>query len=350
MPADGSPTIPLATARRAVVRLLRALASNPDVLRLGVGGALRRMEPRVPAIEVYVTTLDPEARAEGRIEAAAAALDFVDGDTLEPDLPFVLEVFDELGFEPPPAQALPEGVFAMADVRGAFRLHVLPGRGRHALPMVAARAWQEGYDWAVASLPAARTDALAGLRADVPLAEVLPPTDDEDAAARSAPRVYLAVEAPIVDGALRIEDPDAAADADLVIALPSRSAGETASALSDPRVKVLAHPVSADGAWYERETDDVASWERVLDAAAEHGVALEFSGASRAAWLPDAVHGLARERGVRVLPAADAETLNDIDDQICAVGPLRLAGWRADEVLSARDGAAFEAWLAGDGA
>ena len=31
MSADGSAMIPLATARRAVVRLLRAMASNPDV-------------------------------------------------------------------------------------------------------------------------------------------------------------------------------------------------------------------------------------------------------------------------------------------------------------------------------
>lgn len=335
--------IPLATARRAVVRLLRALAPNPDVLRLGVGGALRRMEARVPAVEVYVTTLDPEARREGRIEAAVAGLAFVDGDRIEPGLPLVLEVFDEIGFEPPPAQRLPEGVFRMEDVIGAFRLHALPGRGRHALPMVVERATKEGYGWCVVSVPAAQAGALPTLREDARVAESVTTPEPEDAPAGFPPRVFLAVEAPIVDGRVTC----AGEGADLVVALPSASARETAAALSDPRVKVLAHPVTAGGAWYEREADDVASWERVLDAAAEHGVALEFSGAARAAWLPDAVHALARERGVPVVPSADAETPNDIDDQICAVGPLRLAGWQPHEVLSARDGAAFEAWLAG---
>ena len=335
--------IPLATARRAVVRLLRAMASNPDVLRLGVGGALRRMEARVPAIEVYLTTLEPEARAEGRIEAAVRDLEFVDGDTIEPGVPLVVEVFDEIGFEPPPAQRLPDGAFQMQDVVGAFRLHALPGRGQHALPMVVDRATKEGYGWCVVSVPAAQADALPTLREDARVAESVSALEPEDAAAGLTPRVFLAVEAPSVDGRVAYDGDGA----DLVIALPSASAEETAAALSDPRVKVLAHPVSAGGAWYERETDDVASWERVLDAAAEHGVALEFSGAARAAWLPDAVHTLARERGVRVVPAADAETLNDIDDLICAVGPLRLAGWSRAEVLSACSAEGFEAWLLG---
>ena len=339
MPAERPPTIPLATARRAAVRVLRALSSNPDVLRLGVRGALRRMEPRVPAVELFATTLEADALAEGRIEAALAALDFVRDGELAPGVPVALTVLAEEAFVPPSGPEIAADAVGIEAIRGAFHLHALPGRGRHALPMVAARAAQEGYDWALVTAPAA---ALEELRAQRPGAEAAARPEREEDDPRPPPppfRLFLLAE---TDAAGLTGGSDAP-----VLLHVADTPEATIRALSDPRVKVLAHPPEAPAAWYGREADDVASWQQVLDAAAARGVALEFSGAARAAWLPDAVHAEARSRRVPVLPGADAEALNDIDDLLCAVGPLRLAGWRADEVLATRDAEAFEAWLAG---
>ncbi|MDF1701722.1 MAG: hypothetical protein P1V36_11255, partial [Planctomycetota bacterium] len=168
MSRDHAPLIPLATARRAAVRVLRALASSPDVLRLGVAGALRRMEPRVPAVSLYATTLEPDAEAARRIERTVAELDFVQDGCLEPDLPFTLQVLPEadvgtiLAEPAPPAP----GTLTMGDVRGAFHLHTTPGRGRYALARVAQRATEEGYAWAVVTVPTAEAAALDALRVE----------------------------------------------------------------------------------------------------------------------------------------------------------------------------------------
>ena len=189
------------------------------------------------------------------------------------------------------------------------------------------RAAEEGYLWALV-LPGG------------------PPATSAPAHEAGGPRLFVAVEAEVHAGETVL--PPTTAAADLVVLRPSRSAAETAAALSHPAVRVLGHPDEIPGTevpWFDRRHVSSAGWQLVLEAAGRAGVALAWSGAPHAAWLPDDVHTLARQSGVRVLPTADADDMSDIDNMHCAIGALRGGGWAREDVLGTLDADGFARWL-----
>ena len=388
------PVIPLATARRAAGWLMDALAENPHVVRMAVTGALRRMEPRVAAVELIVTTLDLAALASGTIEQAVGDLALVHRDPggfrIKADIPLDLTVMAEdpeaflaaqlaltasrahrealeaalahraapqepslteeawyvdRGLPPLPPELrgsanldpAPPELVSMGDIQGLFGLHAAPGGGRHPLQTMTDRARREGYRWAVFTLKGSDVATLHALRAEAEAAERAVASAEPDPF-----RVFLALEAGVTPGGRISVDAALASAADLVLLRPGACADETSRALSDPRVKVLGHPRD-DVPW----AHDEAAWERVIRSAADHDVALEVSGGALSAWVPDRVNDLAHEYGVPSLPGADALEPRGIDDLLCAAGALRRGRWARQQVLAARGAADFAAWLEG---
>jgi len=395
-----------------------ALAQNPFIIRMAATGALRRMEPRVAAVALIVTTLDDDALASHAIEQAIEALAFVRRDgiglRLEGGIPLELTVMAEdpaaflaaqvaqtaspahraaveatpvsvaagagldeetwylqRGLTPLPPELRgsprldppPPDLVGMDDIQGLFGLRASLDRGHARLGLLVDRAHREGYRWAVFTLPVGSTPAedraaLDACRAQAAAAE------QAIAAAEQGPfRVFLGLEVRVAPGGVLEVDDSLADAADLLVLASGSGAGasaaDTAAALSHPRVKVLGHPrivdpwvrkqaaadaAAWDTAWDETDWDD-HDWEQVIRSAADHGVALEFSGAPAAAWIPDSAHERAHEHGVSSLPSADTDDLGGIDDLLCAVGGLRRARWPRSRILAARDAADFAAWL-----
>ncbi len=356
-PTPSEPSIPLTLARAAASRALGALAREPAAIRLAPAGDLRRMASRVEGVVLLATAHDPDPLiqaflglpwltgakhpeldvAMGRTDdgipiglrvlpddetaftaqllyltarkdhfAALMAAADARGMLLDPqglwrgeeqiptpneadvyaalDLPFVPPELRE----GPEFSAPPEDLVSMGDLRGLVGVHTDRGAGRHSLPMMAERARREGYAWMLLADADLDGDELREQRGEILAAE----------------RMAAEEESP-----LRI--------------------------LSAGAVKVLAHPRD-DAADAPR---DLAGWEIVLDDCAKEGRVPLVSGGPNAAVLPAGWHAAVRQRGLRVMPAADAHDLASIDDQICAVGELRRGRWVRGDVLSAREAA-----------
>ncbi|MBW3660381.1 MAG: hypothetical protein KY397_01950 [Gemmatimonadetes bacterium] len=114
-------------------------------------------------------------------------------------------------------------------------------------------------------------------------------------------------------------------------------------ALENPWVDVLGHPTGR--LLLKREGYDV-DLERVLDAAAEHGVAVEVNGDPRRLDLDWEWHGPALERGILLSLDPDAHGPETIEPLVAnAVGAARKGGVAAEDVLNARDVDGFRAGL-----
>jgi DNA polymerase (family 10) len=85
--------------------------------------------------------------------------------------------------------------------------------------------------------------------------------------------------------------------------------------------------------------------ERVLDAAAEHGVAIEINGDPRRMELDWRWHRAAVERGIRLAVTPDAHGPHSLDYVDGAVDLARKGGLTAEDVLNTRSADDFLAAL-----
>lgn len=142
------------------------------------------------------------------------------------------------------------------------------------------------------------------------------------------------------DGTMDLDDA-CLAELDLVVAsvhsaLTQDAATMTARvlrALACPYVDVLGHPTGRMLLKRDASSLDV---ERVIDAAAEHGVALEINGQPYRRDLGDVPARLARDRGVRLALSSDAHGVNSFDNHGWAVLTARRAWVEAADVINCR--------------
>ncbi len=113
-------------------------------------------------------------------------------------------------------------------------------------------------------------------------------------------------------------------------------------ALSHPRAQILAHP---SGRLLGRRPPMALDMERVLDAAADHGVALEINSQPLRLDLDDTWARAARERGIPLVISSDAHGTEQLEGLTLGVDQARRGWVRAEDVLNTRSCRAFLARL-----
>jgi DNA polymerase (family 10) len=228
---------------------------------------------------------------------------------------------------------------ALADLRGDLHMHTTATDGRDDLSAMAAAAQRAGHEY-IAITDHSRALAMAnGL--------------DERRALEHAARVrdlngridgltlLAGIECDILaDGRLDLAE-DCLAQLDLVIASihshfsmdESQMTDRVLRALECPWVDVLGHPT---GRLLLKRDPYRLDIERVVAAAAAHGVAMEINCQVDRLDLNDAQARLARERGVRLVISTDAHSTTALGNLRWGVRMARRAWASPDEVLNTR--------------
>ena len=113
-------------------------------------------------------------------------------------------------------------------------------------------------------------------------------------------------------------------------------------AVTTPGVHALAHP---RGRHFHHRPGLRARWERVFDACAEHGVAVEINGFPRRQDLDWDLARLAVDRGCEVVMASDAHAARHLEFDAYACAIATHAGIPRDRILNRLHPEELEVWL-----
>jgi DNA polymerase (family 10) len=231
------------------------------------------------------------------------------------------------------------------DLQGILHVHTTWSDGAHSVEDMVAEAEGLGYGYigiSDHSVNARYANGLDAERIEAQKAEI-------EAAREAHPgiRVLHGIEADILpDGTLDLPD-DCLAGLDFVIASVHQALNQNredmtarlVKAVSHPAVKVLGHPQNRK--MPERDVSEF-DWEAVLDAAEEHGVAIELNAHPRrldADW----VHvRRIRERGIKLCVNPDAHSMDGLDyAKVHGVVEARRGWARREDVVNTLPTQAF---------
>lgn len=309
----------LAPAATFALTWVRATGSAEHVRQLEARG-LAQSEPAPDEVAVYQTLglpwIPPELReGMGEIEAAAQGR-----------LPRLVE---------------------QEDLKGFLHCHTNYSDGSTTVAEWADACRAAGFEWVGITDHSGSASYAGGLKAgDIPRqhAEI-----DAVNAANSACRVLKGVEADILaDGTLDY-GPDVLDRFDFVIgSIHSRFAmtGEEMTtrvlhAMEDPRLTILGHPTGRLLLAREPYAIDI---DRVLDAAARRGVAIEVNADPHRLDLDWRRVRAVRERGITISIGADAHAVAGMSNVPLGLGVARKGGLTRSDVLNARDAGGFLAF------
>ncbi len=234
------------------------------------------------------------------------------------------------------------------DIKGVIHAHSTWSDGIHSLREMALAARARGYAYLVISDHSRSAFYANGL--DV--GRVRQQWEEIDRLNEElAPfRIFKSIESDILaDGSLDYDD-ELLAGFDLVIAsvhshlrMDEQKATERLlKAIAHPATRILGHPT---GRLLLSRPGYPIDYERIIEACAAHGVAIELNANPHRLdldwqWIPAAL-----EAGVWISINPDAHSTDGIDDIRWGVASARKGGLDAARCLSAFDLAAFEAWL-----
>ncbi len=231
---------------------------------------------------------------------------------------------------------LPE-LIEIADLRGDLQMHSTWSDGRESIETMVEACVRRGYEYLAITDHSKSLAMIGGLDADR-LAEQWREIDDVQGRHPEI-RVLRSLEVDILaDGSLDLED-ELLGRLDVVVAaihsrLDLPAAEQTArilAAIRNPRVQVLAHPT---GRLIHRREGMSFDLDAVLDAAAEHGVAMELNAHPERLDLRDTHLIEARRRGVRIVISTDAHGAEQLELMRYGVEQARRAWLTADDVLN----------------
>jgi DNA polymerase (family 10) len=237
------------------------------------------------------------------------------------------------------AGELPELV-SEADLRGDLHCHTQATDGSGSLAEMAEAAKTRGYEYLAITDHSRRVAMAHGLDADAlrrQMAEIDRLNDE-----LSGLTLLRGCEVDILaDGALDLPN-DVLADLDVVVGsvhydldLPrDRQTERILRAMDNPCLHLLAHP--SGRLINERPAMDL-DMERLIEGAAERGVALEVNAQPARLDLSDEHCRAARERGVKLALATDAHHPDNLDLMPFAVGQARRGWVGPGEVINSRD-------------
>ena len=236
----------------------------------------------------------------------------------------------------------------MSAVRGDLHLHTDRSDGKVSLASLHRSLTARGDRFALLS-DHARDCAVAGGLFPGDFAAQREELDRLNERTEGEFRMFLGAEANIdADGAIDVT-PSNVPVLDAVIAsihTELRSHGDQTErlvrAIETPGVAVVGHP---RGRLYDHRSGIRANWERVFEAAARHGVAVELNGCPERCDLDPRLASLANEAGCLFSVASDAHAHRHLDHLRSAVAISRLAGIPADRVVNTYSEERMADWL-----
>jgi DNA polymerase (family X) len=240
------------------------------------------------------------------------------------------------------AGALPRLV-DLTDIRGDLHLHTTATDGRDDIEAMATAARDLGYEYAAVTDHSQALAMANGLDEARALAHA---ADVRAVGERVGIRLLAGIECDIrPDGTLDLAD-DCLAQLDYVVASvhsafvhdEERMTTRVLTALENRWVDALGHPT---GRLILRREGYPLDLERVAEAAAAHGVALEINGQADRLDLSDVHARFARERGARLVVSTDAHSTGALRLMSGALTVARRAWLTPDDVLNTRPLDAF---------
>jgi DNA polymerase (family 10) len=223
-----------------------------------------------------------------------------------------------------------------ADLRGVVHCHTTYSDGRNSVEEMAQAAEVLGLSYITITDHSTSAHYAGGLDADR-----LARQADEIAEVQSRVRIRIlrGTESDITrDGAL--DYPDAVLERlDVIIASIHTRHQLDAAAMTERVIRAMRHPLfkiwgHALGRILLHREPYVCDVERILDAIAESGAAIELNGDPNRLDLPAALVPAARSRGIRFVISADAHSTRGLDALRWGVAAARRGGLRRAEVLN----------------
>jgi DNA polymerase (family X) len=217
----------------------------------------------------------------------------------------------------------------LADIRGDLQMHTTASDGRNSIEEMGEAARDLGYEYIALTDHSQAVTVANGMDEKRTLEQI----KKIRAAQQRVPGVRLlaGIEVDIKkDGTLDLED-DVLAELDVVVASVhsymnmerAEMTDRILAAIENPYTQIIAHPT---GRLVLRRDPFEYDMEKVLDAAAKHGVAMECNAAPERLDLRDVHLRMAKQRGVKLVISTDAHTTHNLQMMKYGVTTAR-RGW-----------------------
>ncbi|MDT0632889.1 helix-hairpin-helix domain-containing protein [Rubrivirga litoralis] len=276
------------------------------------------------------------------------------------------DVYRAAGVEPIPAPLRDDphwldsgdrpALLTSADLRGTVHNHTTASDGSATLREMCDAARERGLGYFGVCDHSRSLQIAHGLSVDAVLGQVeeVARLNDDYAAEGVGFRVFSGSEVDILaDGSMDFPD-SVLAQLDVVVAsvhqgfnmTEAEATARVVRAVSNPHVDVLGHPT---GRLLLRREGYPLDHEAVLDACAEHGVAVELNANPWRLDVDWTFVRAARERGVLVSINPDAHSTDGLDDTRWGVASAQKGGLTAEGSLTSKTAGELAAWLGGAG-
>lgn len=234
------------------------------------------------------------------------------------------------------------------DIKGVVHNHTTASDGLNTLREMATYTRDLGYEYLVISDHSKSAFYAGGLKPDEVLAQF---AEIDELNKELAPfKIFKSIESDILnDGSLDYE-PDLLAQFDLIIASvhtnlrmdKAKATQRILTAIENPHTRILGHPTGR--LLLSREGYPI-DYQAIIDACAEHGVAIELNANPYRldldwTWIPYAM-----EKGVLISINPDAHSTAGIHDIQYGVASARKGGLTASACLNAKGLSDFEKWV-----
>ena len=317
----------------------------PQIVALVEREERRAVGVTVEGIAIELLVPPPEAAGTALVRATGSE-EYVAALEPLPDAPSEEEVYERLGIPwcPPelreqPFRGRPPPLLELSDLRGDLHCHTTWSDGRQSVEEMGRAAIELGYEYLAICDHTVSVSVVPGLTADdvrrqgeeiLAANEVLAPF-----------RILRGIECDIrADGTLDLPD-SVLAELDWVQA--SVHAGQrgtqkqltmrTLAAVQNPHVSAISHPT---GRLIDRRPPNAVDLDRLFEACAETGTALETNGLPDRLDLKDEHIRLALDAGVPIVVSTDAHSARGLRNIVLAVGTARRGWARAADIVNTR--------------
>lgn len=225
----------------------------------------------------------------------------------------------------------------LQDIRGDLQMHTVASDGQNTIEEMAAAAQALGYEYIALTDHSKAVTVANGLDEKRVLEQIRLIRRAQEKFDRI--RLLAGIEVDILkDGRLDLDD-EVLAQLDVVVASVHSYMNLDREAMTDrllaaienPYTQIIAHPT---GRLLLRRDPFEYDMEKVLDAAARHGVAMECNAYPERLDLKDTYLRMARERGVKIVISTDAHHTRHLQFMKYGVGMARRGWLEKDDVLN----------------
>ncbi|MGA9884232.1 MAG: DNA polymerase/3'-5' exonuclease PolX [Candidatus Acidiferrales bacterium] len=205
---------------------------------------------------------------------------------------------------------------ALADMRGDLQMHTTASDGRNSIEEMGEAAHKLGYEYIALTDHSQAVTVANGMDEKRTIAQIGKIRTAQERV--HGIRLLAGIEVDIKkNGVLDLHD-DCLAQLDVVVASvhsymnmePAEMTGRILAAIENPYTQIIAHPT---GRLILRREAFEYDMEKILDAAAKHGVAMECNAYPDRLDLKDVHLRMAKERGVKIVISTDSHTTGNLN-------------------------------------